>query len=130
MEEEQLNNALYNVQNINDTSVDSNNQLYQINNTLIEIDNKLYTINELLNEKNEQTTEKTSEEKKEARKGTDQEEADTESEITLETIHEDLQANNQILQNQQNLLTVNVFAIGILIGVVLLSMFWDRYLKK
>jgi hypothetical protein len=25
---------------------------------------------------------------------------------------------------------VNVFAIGILIGVIVLSMFWDRYFKK
>jgi Fe2+ transport system protein B len=130
MDEEQLNIASNNIKNISDTSIDSNNQLYQINNTLIEIDNNLYSINELLNKNYEQETEKNITEKKEERKSSDQETSESVSEITIETIHEDLQANKEILQNQQNLLTVNVFAIGILIGVIVLSMFWDRYFKK
>ena len=55
--------------------------------------------------------------------------AEQESSVTLETISAQIETTNSLIQDSNNLAIVNIFSQGILIGVILLALFWKRLVK-
>lgn len=81
--------------------------------------------------KNEQTTEKNDKQEEETREETKSGDTETDNNeaVTIETVQQTLEETNIILNNTNNLLTVSVFAQGIIIGVLVLTILWRKYLK-
>lgn len=117
--------------------IEWNEKTNTITSSLDSIDSNVQDINDNIEEylviskpekQEEEKQEEEKEEKKEETKGDTKSTFQT-SEEYLEEILEIQQNDSITLSNIENLLIVNVFSIGILIGVMLLTLFWNRYFK-
>lgn len=124
----------------NETAISDEEAYIIINNideNIGDIKSNVEDINDFLKEsefkEDEQKTEKTDGEKKEEDKKEQTREieqpAEEESSVTLETISAQIETTNSLIQDSNNLATVNIFSQGILIGVILLALFWKRLVK-
>lgn len=85
---------------------------------------------EIANEKEEKKEEEKKEEKQEISEiKSGEAEAEEESSVTLETLSAQIDDTNSLLQDNNNLQTIGIFTQGIIIGVLLLTLFWSRFVK-
>ena len=126
---------MQNEENITDT--DAYLILKNIDENIGDIKSDIIDINEYLTIQNSEIVkeEKKEDEKKEEKteenitKSGDQENQQEEQSITLEDISIQLDNTNHLLDTQNNLLIVNIFSSGIIVGVLLLTLFWTRFFK-
>lgn len=136
MNEDELNeqdaiNAIQEIVNIGEENGEQllsiSQQLNDINNHITNIDEYIITKQEQEDKKDEQDTEKITKESTEKNTKADTEES--EETITTEQIYTEIQLVNDNLEAQINLLSVGIFAQGIIIGVLLLTIFWKRVFR-
>ena len=122
-----LENALV---SINDTIAgyftDTNNSLNSIDSNVSDINSN---IEEYLILKEPDKIEKIENEKKEETKSETREVEENTSEFTIDDVYSEITQTNSILTEQNNILTVGLFSQGILIGVLVLTLFWNRFMK-
>lgn len=117
---------------------DELNIVNTITSSLDSIDSHVINIDEKLDEiiviqspekeekKDEQKDEKTIEEK--TTKSGEQEEQITE-EITISDVYTEIQTTNTLLERQNNILEFGIFSLGIMIGILVLALFWQRVVR-
>lgn len=127
---------MQNDENINDTdaylilkNIDEN--IGDIKSDLIDINDYLTIQNSEIVKEDKNEDEKKEDDKKEENitKSGEQENQQEEQSITLEDISIQLDNTNHLLDTQNNLLIVNIFSSGIIAGVLLLTLFWNRFFK-
>lgn len=135
MNEDELNeqdaiNAIQEIVNIGEENGEQllsiSQQLNDINNHITNIDEFVITLQEE-KKKNEQETKEITKEKTETetKNGT----TETEETITNTEIYNEIVQVNDNLEIQNSLLTVGIFSQGIIIGVLLLTLFWKRVIR-
>lgn len=100
--------------------------LTDINEHIINIDEYLVINNKEEEKKDEQEAEKVDE--KENQKSGEGEQEEIQA-VTLDDIYNEVAEVNDNLENTNNLLTVGVWTQGIVIGVLLLTIFWRKFFK-
>ena len=113
---EKANEINDNLSNIESNTIDINENVEE----LLVISNPDY-------EEKEEKEEEKEEAKKEISIKSDQQEE--EEEISISDIYTEIQETNSLLNYQNNLITVGVFSQGIIIGVLILTLFWNRFIR-
>ena len=102
--------------------------LEDINNHIADIDEYIVITNKEAEKKDEQEAEKADkQDEQKAEKGDNETRA--EEEVTLSDIHSEIKAVNDNLTGTNTLLTTALFAQGIIIGVLVMIVFWEKFLK-
>lgn len=133
--------ALKDIQEINIHTKNSEDLLNAIESDLIDLNDHITTIEEFIVINNPDSEEKKEEEKKEDEqedkkaneeketKGDTGAEEEQEENITLEDVHEEIKQVNDNLSTTNNLLISDVFSNGVIAGVILFTLFWNRVMK-
>lgn len=140
-EEENIENystedALRNIQDISDNSLEQLKEIKKVQTSLDSLNEHVSSLDDyLVIQKKKEEEQKKEEEKKDEEK----EESETKSdlrtgeeeteEVTLSELYSEVQTVNQHLEYQNNLLTISIFSSGIIIGVLLITLFWNRFIK-
>lgn len=101
--------------------------LEDINNHIADIDEYIVITNKEAEKKDEQKAEKA--EKQDEQKAEKGDTETREEEVTISDIHSEIKAVNDNLTGTNTLLTTALFAQGIIIGVLVMILFWEKFLK-
>ena len=127
--------ALRNIQDISDNSLEQLREIKKVQTSLDSLNEHVSSLDDYLviQKKKEE------EQKKEEQKDEEKEETETKNdvrsgeeeteEITLSEVYTEIQTVNEHLEYQNNLLTISIFSSGIIIGVLLITLFWNRFIK-
>lgn len=133
--------ALKDIKEINIHAKNSEDLLNAIESDLIDLNDHITTIEEFIVITNPDSEEKKEEEKKENEqeskkvneeketKGDTGTEEEQEEAITLEDVHTEIKQVNDNLTTTNNLLISDVFSNGVIAGVILFTLFWNRVMK-
>ena len=128
--------AIEAVQDIAKQGLENGEVLNEIESDLTDINEHVANIDEYLvinnkeaeeNKEDEQKAEEIIEEKN--TKAGESENEEQGEEISIENVYTEIVQTNQHLENQTQLLTVGIFSQGIIIGVLLLTLLWNRFIK-
>ena len=101
--------------------------LEDINNHIADIDEYIVITNKEAEKKDEQEAEKA--DKQDEQKAEKDDTETREEEVTISEIHSEIKAVNDNLTGTNTLLTTALFAQGIIIGVLVMILFWEKFLK-
>lgn len=128
--------ALTDIHNIANNTENINNNIMKLSDTITDLDLHITSLDQYLvidkiekeKKENEQNTKEVIEENTK-KDGEADNTSTTETNISLEDVYQEMLITNQHLETQNTLLTVSNFTLGIIVGAILISMFWQRFFK-
>lgn len=135
MEEYTEKEAIQAIEDIAKSEQENNEILNEIESDLTDIDEHITNIDEYLvinNKEEEQKNEQESEKidgKENQKSGEGEQEQEEVQAVTLDDIYNEVAEVNDNIENTNSLLTVGVWSQGIIIGVLLLTIFWRKFFK-
>ena len=125
--------ALSYIQKIQENTLSNGEYLAGIENDLDDINEHIASIDEYIIIANKEVSEdeQKSEEdiKQEEQKNETSGRREVQTEITIEDVHSEVVQINTTLKETNDLLTVGIFAQGIIIGVLVFTLFWNRFMR-